>query len=97
MKAVNMKDPAVSLAFYTGKLVLQCGQWLDLHGDGDYSRFVSINATLDYVDAVHSNGRNPNFNKRFLFRARMSKLNKQLDSGKITHDDFRTLAEKVEL
>lgn len=94
-KAINLRDKATSAAFYNGTLVLQCGQWLDIHGDGDLSRFVSIN-DIGYVDAVHSNGGNgKQQRKKFIFRARMARLNKQLNNGEISHADFRKEASKV--
>jgi len=93
-KAINMRDPATNAAFYNGSLVLQCGQWLDLHGDGELSRFISINA-IGYVNAVHKGGCSKRQRKSFIFRATMDRLNKQLTTGLITNSQFRTLAAAV--
>ena len=53
LPAVNVHDPSISAAIYSGALRLQCGQWLQT-GDKNLSRFVKFTGAS--IWAAHWDG-----------------------------------------
>ncbi len=94
LPTLNLWDHGIHSALENGQLKLQVGQWIYCGDKEHKSRFISINK-IGYINAVHWGGSSKRQHSNFLFRARVSRLNKLLDTGVIDHTQFRDLAKEL--